>query len=71
MRHFLYSTTGIDKYILLYIIHYTDKVPKMYKNMHMYTQPQYTLTYGHLGLHICTNIQMHRHAQNIYIYIYL
>ena len=35
--------------------------------MHMYTHPQCTLTYVHLGVHICTNIQMHTHTHNIYI----
>ena len=63
----MYSTIGIDIYQSLYMCRYTDTVTKMYKYMHIYTHPQYTLTYVHLGLHMCTNIQIHRHTHNIYI----
>ena len=58
MRKIVYLIFGIHKYLPLYMYRYTDKVTKMYKYMHMYTHPQYTLTYVHLGLHInaCTYI---------------
>ena len=62
MRKIVYLIFGKHKYLPLYmyiyIYIYTDKVTKMFKYMHMYTHPQYTLTYIHLGLHIykCTYI---------------
>ena len=48
----VYLIFSIHKYLPLYMYRYIDKVTKMYKYMHMYTHPQYTLTYVHLGLHI-------------------
>ena len=54
MRKIVHLTIGIDKYLPLYMYRYTDKVTKMYTYMHVYTHPQYTLKYVHLGLHICT-----------------
>ena len=58
VRKIVYLIFVIHKYLPLYMYRYTDKVTKMYKHMHMYTHPQYTLTYIHLGLHIykCTYI---------------
>ena len=54
----VYLIFGIHKYLPLYMYRYSDKVTKIYKYMHMYTHPQYTLTYVHLDLHIykCTYI---------------
>ena len=41
MRIIVYVSIGIDKYLLLYMYRYTDKVTKKYTYMHMYTHPQY------------------------------
>ena len=47
LRKIVYLIFGIHKYLPLYMYRYTDKVTKMHKYMHMYTHPQYTLTYVH------------------------
>ena len=64
MRKIVYLIFGIHKYLSLYMYRYTDKVTKMYKYMHMYKHPQYTLTYAHLGLHIYINA--HIYIQHTY-----
>ena len=47
VRKIVYSTICIDKYQSLCMCIYIDTVTKMYKYMHMYTHPLYTLTYIH------------------------